>query len=194
MAELRWLSLLCMVPACAFVATTRPTRGGGGVAASPTRPATTSLRSVDAAAAIFELLADDVVLLDPADGQCCRNQCASCSYYELEDGAPVYRHEELTGGRWLPARPVTEVPPRLQVADRVWKLIAAVCLGGPGRVDAAAATRIVRGGRRGSLELSTWQPRRRDGAVSSSRGDEAQSRTIHVAAAAARRRLELSAS
>ena len=67
------------------------------------------------AATFFDVLADDRVLIDPADGTCCRNECASCSYHD--DGE--YAFEEKTGGRWLPTQAETSVPPRLQTAKWV---------------------------------------------------------------------------
>ena len=66
-------------------------------------------------ATFFDVLAEDTVLLDPADGTCCRNECASCSYHD--DGE--YAYEERTGGRWLPTQAETSVPPRLQTAKWV---------------------------------------------------------------------------
>ena len=67
------------------------------------------------AATFFDVLADERVLIDPADGTCCRNECASCSYHD--DGE--YAFEEKTGGRWLPTQAETSVPPRLQTAKWV---------------------------------------------------------------------------
>ena len=67
------------------------------------------------AATFFDVLADERVLIDPADGTCCRNECASCSYHD--DGE--YAYEERTGGRWLPTQAETSVPPRLQTAKWV---------------------------------------------------------------------------
>ena len=67
------------------------------------------------AATFFDVLADERVLIDPADGTCCRNECASCSYHD--DGE--YAYEEKTGGRWLPTQAETSVPPRLQTAKWV---------------------------------------------------------------------------
>ena len=67
----------------------------------------------------FDVLAEDTVLLDPADGTCCRNECASCSYHEEIDGEITYAYEEKTGGRWLPTQAETSVPPRLQTAKWV---------------------------------------------------------------------------
>ena len=70
-------------------------------------------------ATFFDVLAEDTVLLDPADGTCCRNECASCSYHEEIDGEITYAYEERTGGRWLPTQAETSVPPRLQTAKWV---------------------------------------------------------------------------
>ena len=67
------------------------------------------------AATFFDVLAEERVLIDPADGTCCRNECASCSYHD--DGE--YAFEEKTGGRWLPTQAETSVPPRLQTAKWV---------------------------------------------------------------------------
>ena len=66
-------------------------------------------------ATFFDVLAEECVLIDPADGTCCRNECASCSYHD--DGE--YAFEEKTGGRWLPTQAETSVPPRLQTAKWV---------------------------------------------------------------------------
>lgn len=71
------------------------------------------------AATFFDVLADDRVLLDPAGGTCCRNECASCSYYNFVDGEIAYAFEERTDGRWLPTQAFTYVPPREQVAKWV---------------------------------------------------------------------------
>ena len=71
------------------------------------------------AATFFDVLADERVLIDPADGTCCRNECASCSYHEEIDGEITYAYEERTGGRWLPTQAETSVPPRLQTAKWV---------------------------------------------------------------------------
>ena len=70
-------------------------------------------------ATFFDVLAEDTVLIDPADGTCCRNECASCSYHEEIDGETTYAYEERTGGRWLPTQAETSVPPRLQTAKWV---------------------------------------------------------------------------
>ena len=70
-------------------------------------------------ATFFDVLAEDTVLIDPADGTCCRNECASCSYHEEIDGEISYAFEEKTGGRWLPTQAETSVPPRLQTAKWV---------------------------------------------------------------------------
>ena len=70
-------------------------------------------------ATFFDVLAEDTVLIDPADGTCCRNECASCSYHEEIDGEITYAYEEKTGGRWLPTQAETSVPPRLQTAKWV---------------------------------------------------------------------------
>ena len=67
------------------------------------------------AATFFDVLAEERVLIDPADGTCCRNECASCSYHD--DGE--YAFEEKTSGRWLPTQAETSVPPRLQTAKWV---------------------------------------------------------------------------
>ena len=72
-------------------------------------------RKLAPSATFFDVLAEDTVLLDPADGTCCRNECASCSYHD--DGE--YAFEERTGGRWLPTQAETSVPPRLQTAKWV---------------------------------------------------------------------------
>ena len=72
-------------------------------------------RKLAPSATFFDVLAEDTVLLDPADGTCCRNECASCSYHD--DGE--YAYEEKTGGRWLPTQAETSVPPRLQTAKWV---------------------------------------------------------------------------
>ncbi len=72
-------------------------------------------RKLAPSATFFDVLAEDTVLLDPADGTCCRNECASCSYHD--DGE--YAFEEKTGGRWLPTQAETSVPPRLQTAKWV---------------------------------------------------------------------------
>ena len=70
-------------------------------------------------ATFFDVLAEDTILIDPADGTCCRNECASCSYHEEIDGEITYAYEEKTGGRWLPTQAETSVPPRLQTAKWV---------------------------------------------------------------------------
>ena len=70
-------------------------------------------------ATFFDVLAEDRVLIDPADGTCCRNECASCSYHKEIDGEISYAYEERTGGRWLPTQAETSVPPRLQTAKWV---------------------------------------------------------------------------
>ena len=72
-------------------------------------------RKLAPSATFFDVLADERVLIDPADGTCCRNECASCSYHD--DGE--YAFEEKTGGRWLPTQAETSVPPRLQTAKWV---------------------------------------------------------------------------
>ena len=72
-------------------------------------------RKLAPSATFFDVLAEDTVLIDPADGTCCRNECASCSYHD--DGE--YAYEEKTGGRWLPTQAETSVPPRLQTAKWV---------------------------------------------------------------------------
>ena len=72
-------------------------------------------RKLAPSATFFDVLAEDTVLIDPADGTCCRNECASCSYHD--DGE--YAFEEKTGGRWLPTQAETSVPPRLQTAKWV---------------------------------------------------------------------------
>ena len=71
----------------------------------------TRRRSVDAAA-IFDVLGDARVLVDPSGGTCCRNECGSCAYHS--EGA--YAYDELEGGRWLPVAPAVAVPPRAQIA------------------------------------------------------------------------------
>ena len=92
-----WRLTLLACGATAFVATNART--------TSTRPGAT----------FFDVLADERVLIDPADGTCCRNECASCSYHD--DGE--YAFEEKTGGRWLPTQAETSVPPRLQTAKWV---------------------------------------------------------------------------
>ena len=92
-----WRLTLLACGATAFVATDAGT--------TSTRPRAT----------FFDVLADERVLIDPADGTCCRNECASCSYHD--DGE--YAYEEKTGGRWLPTQAETSVPPRLQTAKWV---------------------------------------------------------------------------
>ena len=72
-------------------------------------------RKLAPSATFFDVLAEDTILIDPADGTCCRNECASCSYHD--DGE--YAFEEKTGGRWLPTQAETSVPPRLQTAKWV---------------------------------------------------------------------------
>ena len=84
----------------------------GATAFVATHARTTSTRP---GATFFDVLADERVLIDPADGTCCRNECASCSYHD--DGE--YAFEEKTGGRWLPTQAETSVPPRLQTAKWV---------------------------------------------------------------------------
>ena len=84
----------------------------GATAFVATNAGTTSTRL---RATFFDVLAEERVLIDPADGTCCRNECASCSYHD--DGA--YAYEEKTGGRWLPTQAETSVPPRLQTAKWV---------------------------------------------------------------------------
>ena len=76
-------------------------------------------RKLAPSATFFDVLAEDTVLIDPADGTCCRNECASCSYHEEIDGEITYAYEEKTGGRWLPTQAETSVPPRLQTAKWV---------------------------------------------------------------------------
>ena len=84
----------------------------GATAFVATNAGTTSTRL---RATFFDVLAEERVLIDPADGTCCRNECASCSYHD--DGE--YAFEEKTGGRWLPTQAETSVPPRLQTAKWV---------------------------------------------------------------------------
>ena len=86
--------------------------GCGATAFIATNARTTSTRP---GATFFDVLAEERVLIDPADGTCCRNECASCSYHD--DGE--YAFEEKTGGRWLPTQAETSVPPRLQTAKWV---------------------------------------------------------------------------
>ena len=76
-------------------------------------------RKLAPSATFFDVLAEDTILIDPADGTCCRNECASCSYHEEIDGEITYAYEEKTGGRWLPTQAETSVPPRLQTAKWV---------------------------------------------------------------------------
>ena len=65
------------------------------------------------ASEIFACLADDYVLVDPSGGTCCRNECASCSFYETNDAEVTYAFEELRDGRrYLPSYARTEIPPR----------------------------------------------------------------------------------
>ena len=80
---------------------------------------TARTRKLAPSATFFDVLAEDTILLDPADGTCCRNECASCSYHEEIDGEITYAYEEKTGGRWLPTQAETSVPPRLQTAKWV---------------------------------------------------------------------------
>ena len=61
--------------------------------------------------ALFDVLCDDTVLVDPANGVCCRNQCSSCAYYDVVDGEAVYKYEYLDTGRWLAAQSEVSVPP-----------------------------------------------------------------------------------
>ena len=59
----------------------------------------------EAASSIFHQLADDYVLVDPSGGTCCRNECASCSFYTIENGDVTYAYEELTDAKLLPPYP-----------------------------------------------------------------------------------------
>lgn len=59
----------------------------------------------EAASSIFHQLADDYVLVDPSGGTCCRNECASCSFYTIENGDVSYAYEELTDAKLLPPYP-----------------------------------------------------------------------------------------
>ena len=88
-----------------------PEKAGSFVDAAEYMPS----KRLQLAATFFDVLADERVLIDPADGTCCRNECASCSYHD--DGE--YAYEEKTGGRWLPTQAETSVPPRLQTAKWV---------------------------------------------------------------------------
>ena len=87
----------------------------GACASAFVSPRAPPSKRLQHAATFFDVLADERVLIDPADGTCCRNECASCSYHD--DGE--YAFEEKTGGRWLPTQAETSVPPRLQTAKWV---------------------------------------------------------------------------
>ena len=87
----------------------------GACASAFVSPHALASKRLQHAATFFDVLADERVLIDPADGTCCRNECASCSYHD--DGE--YAYEEKTGGRWLPTQAETSVPPRLQTAKWV---------------------------------------------------------------------------
>ena len=87
----------------------------GACASALVSPQALPSKRLQHAATFFDVLADERVLIDPADGTCCRNECASCSYHD--DGE--YAYEEKTGGRWLPTQAETSVPPRLQTAKWV---------------------------------------------------------------------------
>ena len=87
----------------------------GACASAFVSPRALPSKRLQHAATFFDVLADERVLIDPADGTCCRNECASCSYHD--DGE--YAYEERTGGRWLPTQAETSVPPRLQTAKWV---------------------------------------------------------------------------
>ena len=87
----------------------------GACASAFVSPHALPSKRLQLAATFFDVLADERVLIDPADGTCCRNECASCSYHD--DGE--YAYEEKTGGRWLPTQAETSVPPRLQTAKWV---------------------------------------------------------------------------
>ena len=78
------------------------------------RPRSSGLRAGgldEAASSIFHQLADDYVLVDPSGGTCCRNECASCSFYTIEDGDVTYAYEELTDAKLLPPYPSADPRP-----------------------------------------------------------------------------------
>jgi hypothetical protein len=67
----------------------------------------------EAASSIFHQLADDYVLVDPSGGTCCRNECASCSFYTIENGDVTYAYEELTDAKLLPPYPSARPRPTI---------------------------------------------------------------------------------
>ena len=67
----------------------------------------------EAASSIFHQLADDYVLVDPSGGTCCRNECASCSFYTIENGDVSYAYEELTDAKLLPPYPSARPRPTI---------------------------------------------------------------------------------
>ena len=79
-------------------------------------PRSTARYELCGRATVFDLLADERILVDPSGGTCCRNECASCSYHEATADGVAYQHEELVDGRWLPVASYVDVPPLWQVA------------------------------------------------------------------------------